>query len=150
MIPSIDMVVVSETNPEVSIKFKPTTDPTPKLEGVVESLQNYFTTQGMDMNRSPSQDNDGGLKYLVNGTSNGNVDGNVRIKHRSSSKVETSPDWDFPTAGTTRHQGDYTVYFNFSDDTSYGYAAGYASHISPVGSSHPVHHVGQDGAYTRY
>ncbi len=151
MISSIDQLLVSGRNPGVKISFKPTTDPTPKLDSVVESLREYFETQHMEMGSFPSQDKDGALKYLVNGVSNGNMSGNVRIKHRSDSKVETLPDWDFPTAGTARHQEEFTIYFNFGDDDmSYGYAAGYVSYISPLGSSHPVHHVEQDGSYSRY
>ena len=131
--------------------FNPTTDPTPKLDAVVESLHYYFRTQEMEMGLSPSKGRGGALRYLVRGGPNANNDDNVRIKRKLKSDVETLPNFDFSTQGTARHQEKFTIYFNFGDDdTSYGYAAGYTSYMSPEGSSHQVYYLEQDGSCSRY
>jgi hypothetical protein len=143
MISSIDQIVVSDTSPLVKVMFKTTNNPTPKLTEVVSSLSDYFKNQNIEMGKSPTRAN-GENRYTIGGQ---NSKDNLKIVGNTQSMTERLDSMDFPVANTSRFQESYSIYFNMQDGQ--GFAAGYVSHISPIGSTHQTYfQEGND--YTRY
>jgi hypothetical protein len=143
VISSIDQIIVSDTLPLVRVMFKTTNNPTPKLTEVVSSLSDYFKTQGIEISRSPTSAN-GENRYTVGGQ---NSRDNLKIVGNTQSMTERLDSMDFPVANTSRFNESYSIYFNMPDGQ--GFAAGYVSHISPIGSTHQTY-LQEGNDYTRY
>jgi hypothetical protein len=144
MMSFIDQIVVSETSPLVKVMFKTTNNPTSKLTEVVGSLSDYCKTQGIEMSRSPQITSTGENRYQIGGK---NSRDNIKIVRNARSITDKLESMDFPVTDTARFQENYLIYFNLPDGQ--GFASGYVSHISPIGSTHQTYF--QDGNdYTRY